>query len=111
MAVDVEHVPAEAVPLGVHRLHILDDGHGVDELQTVAVDDETDIVQMVLTGKGRRFPDLSLLLLSVADEAEYLLCLSLSLQAQSHAVGNGQPCPKEPTAQSRQGSFCRFGWP
>ena len=67
VAVDVEHMPAEAVPLGVHRLHILDDGHGVDELQTVAVDDETDIVQMVLTGKGRRFPDLSLLLLTVAE--------------------------------------------
>ena len=49
---------------------------------------------MVLTGKGRRFPDLSLLLLTVADEAEYLLRLTLSLQAQSHAVGNGQALPQ-----------------
>ena len=48
VTVDVEDMPAKAFPLGVHGFHIFNRYQGIDELQAITIDNQTNIVQMVL---------------------------------------------------------------
>mgnify|MGYP001536199511 FL=1 len=48
VAIHAEDMPAETFPFRIHRFHILDRHQGIDELQAIAIDNQTNIVQMVL---------------------------------------------------------------
>ena len=60
------------------------------DLQMVAVDDGDEVVQVLMGGPHGGLPNLALLALAVAEQAEYALGLARQLQAGGHAGGDGQ---------------------
>ena len=63
---------------------------GAIDLQAVAVDDGNHVIQLVLASLHGGFPDLSLLLLAIAHDAEDLVLLAIEPCRQSHAHGDTQ---------------------
>ena len=70
MAVDAHHLPAESLVFGGERLDVHHRLSLAVNLQMVVVEDGNEVVELVLRGLHGRLPDLPLLLLAVAHDAE-----------------------------------------
>ena len=117
MAVDLGDPPPERLPLVHERLYGHDVVRGAVERPLVVVDDGDEVVQLVLVGEHRRLPHLTLMQLSVAQDAvrpiggvdaldvarqEGLLCSGrsqdhLQLLGVGHAGGEGESLPERTT--------------
>ena len=89
MTVNLLRVQAEALRLpgdvavvkNVHRLAV--------QLVAVVVDDKDNVVQLVGIGKVESLPDLALIGLAIADDAEYMVLAAVDAVAQCCAGGSG----------------------
>ena len=89
MTVNLLRVQAEALSLpgdvavvkNVHRLTV--------QLIAVIVDDKDNVVQLVGIGKVESLPDLALIGLAIADDAEYMVLAAVDAIAQCCAGGSG----------------------
>ena len=89
MTVNLLRVQAEALSLpgdvavvkNVHRLAV--------QLVAVVVDDKDNVVQLVGIGKVESLPDLALIGLAIADDAEYMVLAAVDAVAQRCAGGSG----------------------
>ena len=89
MTVNLLRVQAEALSLpgdvavvkNVHRLTV--------QLIAVVVDDKDNVVQLVGIGKVESLPDLALIGLAIADDAEYMVLAAVDAIAQCCAGGSG----------------------
>src|SRR4029450_12015013 len=96
VAIDLQHRPAEGLPLVDDRLEVEDLLDEAVELNAVVVQNHTEIVNAVIrrpeAGSGHRaFPDLALLDLPVADDAVHTRALARELEAEGHARRHRQP--------------------
>ena len=106
VAVDAQHLPAEARVLVGERLHLHHVFHPAVDLQAVAVDDGDDVVELEVAGLHRRFPHLALLLLAVAHQAKDLVLLAPSVStraASAMPTAMLRPWPSEPEEISTPG--------
>ena len=90
MAVHLAGLPAERGELGAHVAGVAHVGGVAINLQMVAVDDGHEVVQVLMGGPHGGLPDLALLALAVAEQAEHALGLARQFQAGGHASGDGQ---------------------
>ena len=89
MTVNLLRVQAEALRLpgdvavvkNIHRLAV--------QLIAVVVDDKDNVVQLVGIGKVESLPDLALIGLAIADDAEYMVLAAVDAVAQCCAGGSG----------------------
>ena len=89
MTVNLLRVQAEALSLpgdvavvkNIHRLAV--------QLIAVVVDDKDNVVQLVGIGKVESLPDLALIGLAIADDAEYMVLAAVDAVAQCCAGGSG----------------------
>ena len=89
MTVNLLRVQAEALSLpgdvavvkNIHRLTV--------QLIAVVVDDKDNVVQLVGIGKVESLPDLALIGLAIADDAEYMVLAAVDAVAQCCAGGSG----------------------
>ena len=89
MTVNLLRVQAEALRLpgdvavvkNIHRLAV--------QLVAVVVDDKDNVVQLVGIGKVESLPDLALIGLAIADDAEYMVLAAVDAVAQCCAGGSG----------------------
>ena len=89
MTVNLLRVQAEALSLpgdvavvkNIHRLAV--------QLIAVVVDDKDNVVQLVGIGKVESLPDLALIGLAIADDAEYMVLAAVDAVAQRCAGGSG----------------------
>ena len=89
MTVNLLRVQAEALSLpgdvavvkNIHRLAV--------QLVAVVVDDKDNVVQLVGIGKVESLPDLALIGLAIADDAEYMVLAAVDAVAQCCAGGSG----------------------
>ena len=89
MTVNLLRVQAEALSLpgdvavvkNIHRLTV--------QLVAVVVDDKDNVVQLVGIGKVESLPDLALIGLAIADDAEYMVLAAVDAVAQCCAGGSG----------------------
>ena len=89
MTVNLLRVQAEALSLpgdvavvkNIHRLAV--------QLIAVVVDDKDNVVQLVGIGKVESLPDLALIGLAIADDAEYMVLAAVDAIAQCCAGGSG----------------------
>ena len=89
MTVNLLRVQAEALRLpgdvavvkNIHRLTV--------QLVAVVVDDKDNVVQLVGIGKVESLPDLALIGLAIADDAEYMVLAAVDAIAQCCAGGSG----------------------
>ena len=89
MTVNLLRVQAEALRLpgdvavvkNIHRLTV--------QLIAVVVDDKDNVVQLVGIGKVESLPDLALIGLAIADDAEYMVLAAVDAIAQCCAGGSG----------------------
>ena len=89
MTVNLLRVQAEALSLpgdvavvkNIHRLAV--------QLVAVVVDDKDNVVQLVGIGKVESLPDLALIGLAIADDAEYMVLAAVDAVAQRCAGGSG----------------------
>ena len=89
MTVNLLRVQAEALRLpgdvavvkNIHRLAV--------QLIAVVVDDKDNVVQLVGIGKVESLPDLALIGLAIADDAEYMVLAAVDAVAQRCAGGSG----------------------
>ena len=89
MTVNLLRVQAEALSLpgdvavvkNIHRLTV--------QLVAVVVDDKDNVVQLVGIGKVESLPDLALIGLAIADDAEYMVLAAVDAIAQCCAGGSG----------------------
>ena len=89
MTVNLLRVQAEALRLpgdvavvkNIHRLAV--------QLIAVVVDDKDNVVQLVGIGKVESLPDLALIGLAIADDAEYMVLAAVDAIAQCCAGGSG----------------------
>lgn len=89
MTVNLLRVQAEALSLpgdvavvkNIHRLTV--------QLIAVVVDDKDNVVQLVGIGKVESLPDLALIGLAIADDAEYMVLAAVDAVAQRCAGGSG----------------------
>ena len=89
MTVNLLRVQAEALRLpgdvavvkNIHRLAV--------QLVAVVVDDKDNVVQLVGIGKVESLPDLALIGLAIADDAEYMVLAAVDAVAQRCAGGSG----------------------
>ena len=89
MTVNLLRVQAEALRLpgdvavvkNIHRLTV--------QLVAVVVDDKDNVVQLVGIGKVESLPDLALIGLAIADDAEYMVLAAVDAVAQCCAGGSG----------------------
>ena len=89
MTVNPLRVQAEALSLpgdvavvkNIHRLAV--------QLIAVVVDDKDNVVQLVGIGKVESLPDLALIGLAIADDAEYMVLAAVDAVAQCCAGGSG----------------------
>ena len=89
MTVNLLRVQAEALRLpgdvavvkNIHRLTV--------QLIAVVVDDKDNVVQLVGIGKVESLPDLALIGLAIADDAEYMVLAAVDAVAQCCAGGSG----------------------
>ena len=90
VAVNLACLPAERGELGAHIAGVAHIGGVAVDLQMVAVDDGHKVVQVLMGGPHGGLPNLALLALAVAEQAEHTLRLARQLQAGGHAGGDGQ---------------------
>ena len=89
MTVNLLRVQAEALSLpgdvavvkNIHRLAV--------QLIAVVVEDKDNVVQLVGIGKVESLPDLALIGLAIADDAEYMVLAAVDAVAQCCAGGSG----------------------
>jgi hypothetical protein len=90
VAVDAQHLPAKGGVFCGQRLHLHYILHPAVNLQPIDVNDGDDIVELVVAGLHRRLPNLPLLLLAVAHQAEDLVRFLVEPRGQRHAHGDAQ---------------------
>ena len=91
VTVNLYRMPPESGPFvaqGIDGHHLL--GAAVD-LQTVAVDDETEVVDLMVRRCHGRLPNAPLLLLAITHDAENTVGLAVHLGRQSHAQRYANP--------------------
>ena len=89
MAVDLLGIQAEGFRLLGNVAVVQDVGGGAVQLIAVVVDEVDDVVQLVGVCEVERLPDLALVGLAVADDAEHVAVTAIDLVAQSGAGGGG----------------------
>ena len=122
VAVDLEHGPAEGLPLGDHGLEVEDLRHEVVELDLVVVEDDGEVVERVVglaeLGRGHgRLPHLALLDLAVAEDAVHARGRAGELEPEGHAerdrealaerAGRGLDARAAPSGRGGPGAGCR----
>src|SRR5262245_1187431 len=105
MAVDALHVPAEAAEAIDQRLHLHDLlGRSVDA-ELVAVDDADEALQVEMSGRHRRFPDLALGQFAVAQHAVDAIAALLHARGQRHAHADREPMAERTRAEIDSGNL------
>src|SRR5262249_11385959 len=105
VAVDLDHRPAECLPLLDERLEIEDLPHEVVELNAVFIEDHGEVAEAMaglpeLRSGHCRLPHLTFLDLSVADDAVHAIRLAAETKAECHPQGN-----REALAKRARGCF------
>ena len=77
---------------------------GAVQLIAVVVDEVNDVVQLVGIGEVETLPDLALVSLTVADDAEYVVITAVDLVAQGGAGGGGHALAQGAGGQIHAGS-------
>ncbi len=92
--VDAQYFPAEASIFVLERIDVHDLAHRAVNLQTVLVDNADEVIELVMAGFHRGFPDLAFLLLTIAHDAERAIALLVELTRESNPDGNTQALPQ-----------------
>src|SRR5208282_6062547 len=87
VAVNGENLPTEGAIFGLERIDIHDVAHPAVDLQAVVINDADQVVELMMTGLHGGFPDLPLLLLAVAHDAERPVIFPVELAGQRNAHG------------------------
>src|ERR1043166_685768 len=90
VTVDLDHRPAERLPLLDHRLEVEDLRHEVVELDAVCVEDHRQVTEAVpglteLRSFHARLPDLTLLDLAVTEDAVHAIGFRAEAKAEPHS--------------------------
>ena len=89
MRVHGDEVTAEGLDLFIVRRGADDLVDGSVDLQTVVVNDDTEVVQLVVGGKHECFPNLTLLAFTVTDDGIDTVILLVNLCAERHTASGG----------------------
>src|SRR5215472_876007 len=88
--VDLKDVPVEGAPLGVDRLEIHHLGDVAVDLSIVVVEDDGEGIELEFGSAHRRFPDLPLLRLTVANHAVDVELAAAQLGGNRHSLRDGK---------------------
>ena len=93
MPIDSHHLPAERLVFRGDRLDVHHRLGLAVNLQMVVVQDGHDIVELIVSGFHGSFPDLSLLLLAIAHDAEDAVRAAIEPAGERTAHGDAQTLP------------------
>ena len=87
--VHANDMPAEGAPLFIQRLQGEGLFHRGQGLNLVKVDGYDEVIQLVLMGDERAFPDGALVAFAVADDAVHAVLFVIELCGHRHTHGHG----------------------
>ena len=111
VAVDDLGLPAEGRELAVDRVHVQDLLGGAGLLVVVAVDDQREVVELILGGRGGGLPVLALVELAVAGHDVGVIAFLSTRAASAWPMPIESPWPSEPVEASTPASRLMLGWP